>query len=173
MQTQPQDSATIYDESVFKILMDYEIGRCQRYASPISLLRIGLLPGRNPSENTKPPADILPIMLNARLRKADIPARIGNEFVALLPVTDEANARIVCNRLLRVTHGTFTVPLGFSTPISICIGLSSHLGGEGLNGEKLMQEAERALREARAHGAQSFAAYSDIAKTEPRNLPSN
>jgi len=159
------ETTSIYDESVFNILMEYEINRSKRYVSPVSLLRIGLMQARNAQDISRQTVSALSVMLNARLRRADIPAQFNDEFVVLLPVTDEANARAVCTRLLRVTHGTFTTPLGFSTPVSICIGLASHPGGDGLEAATLMREAQAALREARGHGTQSFAAYSDIAKS--------
>lgn len=168
MPAQQHEMTSIYDEDVFKILMEYEIKRSQRYASPISLLRIKLISGHSDLTDSQSPSAALAIMLNTRLRKADIPSKIGNEVFVLLPATDETSARAVCSRMLRVTHGTFTAPLGFTSPLSICIGLASHPGGEGLSAERLMQEAELALREARAHGAQTYSTFSDTLKSQTR-----
>ncbi len=151
----------IYDESVFRILMEYEVTRSRRYSTPLSLLRIALVlnkPSQGEAENAPL---VLAAMLNARLRGADIPARIGDEFAVLLPNTDETGGRVVCERFLRITPGTHTTPLGFSARVAVCIGLASHVGGPKLNAEQLMREAEEALKIARARGPQSYHAYSD------------
>lgn len=163
MLTEPSARPDVYDESIFKLLLDYEVARSQRYANPLSLLRIGLAL-INPTHVEAANAPIaLANILNVRLRRADIPARIGNDFVVLLPNTNETNARIVCERLLRITVGTQRTSLGLTTRVTICIGLASHGGGPNLNGERLMYEAESALKQARAVGPQTYRAYTDTA----------
>ena len=163
MLRQLPNQSELYDENVFKMLMEYEVSRSQRYPSPLSLLRIGLAlinPTRTEVENA-PIA--LATMLNMRLRQADIPARIGDEFAVLLPNTDETSARAVSERLLRIALGTHNTPLGFSTRVTICIGLASHAGGQTLNSERLMSEAVSALKQALALGPQTCRAFSDTA----------
>ncbi len=154
--------ASLYDESVFRILLDYEVTRSQRYVSPISLLRITLAISNPTSQEVKGAPAVLSTMLNSRLRSADIPAKVGNDYLVLLPATDESGARIVCERFLRITPGTHTAPLGFSSRVAVCIGLASHPGGSSLNTSRLMQEADAALKEARTRGPQTYVAYSDI-----------
>lgn len=154
----------IYDESVFKLLLDYEVARSRRYASPLSLLRIGLALSNPVSEETVNAPIALAQILNSRLRRADIPARIGDEFVVLLPNTNEINARTVCERLLRITVGTQRLNSGATTRVTICIGLASHSGGPTLSGERLMYEAEAALKQARAMGPQTYRAYGDTVR---------
>jgi GGDEF domain-containing protein len=95
------------------------------------------------------------------LRTADIPARIGNEFTVLLPNTDELGARVVCERFLRITPGTHTTPLGFSSRVAVCIGLTGHAGGPTINAAQLIREADEALKVARARGPQTYHAFSD------------
>jgi diguanylate cyclase (GGDEF)-like protein len=163
MLTEPTARPEIYDENIFKLLLDYEVVRSQRYANPLSVLRIGLaLINPTNVEATNAPI-ALASTLNARLRRADIPARVGNDFVVLLPNTNETSARIVCERLLRITVGTQRTSLGLATRVTICIGLASHGGGSNLNGERLMHEAESALKQARAVGPQTYRAYTDTA----------
>ena len=164
MMSQPSSPRPeIYDETVFKLLMDYELARSQRYATPVSLLRIGLaLINPTHAEAEGAPA-ALATMLNLRLRGADIPARIGNEFAILLPNTNESASRAVCERLLRITLGTQHTPLGFSTRVTICIGAANRNGGQPATASQLMQEAESALKNARARGPQTFHLYSDTA----------
>ena len=163
MLRQTSSQSDLYDESVFKTLMEYEVSRSQRYPSPLSLLRIGLAlinPTRTEVENA--PAAFA-TMLNARMRQADIPARIGNEFAVLLPNTNEMGARAVCDRLLRVTLGTQHTPLGFSSRVTICIGLASHGGGPTISAERLMTEAASALKQALSLGPQTYRAFTDTA----------
>ncbi len=161
MLAQTSGRSNIYDEGVFKILMEYEVARSQRYASPLSLLRIALVLNKpSPGEAENAPL-VLAAMLNARLRGADIPGRISDEFVVLLPNTDEIGGRVVCERFLRITPGTHTTPLGFSARVAVCIGLASHGGGKNLNAAQLMREAEEALKIARTRGPQSYHAFSD------------
>ena len=151
----------LYDENVFKMLVEYEIARFQRYPSPISLLRIGLAPINPTQEEAANAPTALATMLNMRLRQADIPARIGNEFVVLLPNTDEISARVVAERLLRIAVGTINTPLGFSARVTICIGLACHSGGPIFTAERLMSDAEAALRQARSVGPQTCRSFSD------------
>ena len=161
MLAQTSGRSNIYDEGVFKILMEYEVARSQRYKSPLSLLRIALVlnkPSRGEAENAPL---VLAAMLNARLRSADIPAKIGDEFTVLLPNTDEIGARVVCERFLRITPGTHTTPLGFSSRVAVCIGLASQRGGPNLNVEQLIRESAEALKIARARGPQNYHVYSD------------
>ncbi len=155
------DTNELYDENVFRALMEFEVTRSRRYPSPLSLLRIGLaLVNSTQAEIENAPA-ALATMLNMRLRQADIPARLGDEFLVLMPNTNEIGARAVCDRLLRITLGTQHTPLGFTTRVTICIGLASHKGGPGIDAETLMSQAEAALKQARALGPQTYRAFSD------------
>ncbi|MEW5938879.1 MAG: diguanylate cyclase [Chloroflexota bacterium] len=161
MLAQTPGRSNIYDESVFKILMEYEAARSQRYNNPLTALRMALVLNKpSPGEAENAPL-VLAAMLNARLRGADIPARIGDEFAVLLPNTDETGARGVCERFLRITPGTHTSPLGFSARVAVCIGVASSAGGPKLNAGQLMREAEEALKIARSRGPQTYHVYSD------------
>ena len=80
-----------------------------------------------------------------------------------MPNTNELSARVVCDRLLRITVGTQRTPLGFATRVTICIGLASHSGGPNLNGERLVNESEAALKQALALGPQTYRAFTDTA----------
>ena len=164
MTEQTGSGPSVYDETVFNLLFAHEIARAQRYAGPVTLLRVGLV-YRHPSEGEQENAPhVLGALLNARLRRSDIPARLGDEFVVLLTSTDHIGGRAVCERLLRLTPGTQTTPLGFSPGVAVCIGMSTHGGGPGLNGEQLMHEAVEALQIARARGQQSYHVYSDTVR---------
>jgi diguanylate cyclase (GGDEF)-like protein len=153
--------AELYDENVFKLLLDYEVARSQRYSNALSLLRIELaLTNPTQTETINAPVALATI-LNMRMRRADIPAFFGKGFAILLPNTNEASARTVCDRLLRMMVGTQHTPMGFTTRVNICIGMSSHSGGAELSSEKLLSEAEAALKQALALGPQTYRVFTD------------
>jgi diguanylate cyclase (GGDEF)-like protein len=161
MLPQSSNQPNVYDQNVFKILMEYEVARSQRYASPLSLLRMALALTKPSQEEAQNAPLALAAMLNARLRGADIPGKFGDEFAILLPNTNEMGARVVCERFLHITPGTHTTPLGFSARVAVCIGLASHAGGPGMNAAQLIRESEEALKVARARGPQNYQVYSD------------
>lgn len=155
--------AELYDENVFKLLLDYEVARSQRYSNPLSLLRIEIaLTNPTQMEKTNAPTALATI-LNMRMRRADIPARFGNGFAVLLPSTNETAGRTVCDRLLRMMVGTQHTPMGFTTRVNICVGLASHNGGPEISSQQLINEAEMALKQALALGPQTYRVYSDTA----------
>lgn len=164
MLSESDPRSEVYDENVFRFLMEYEVTRSQRYTSPLSLLRIRLALINPTSVETSNAPVALAHILNNRLRRADIPGRIGDDFVVLLPNTTLLNARTVCERLLRITVGTQRINSGIATRATICIGLASHSGGPTLNAERLLYEAEAALKQALAAGPQTYRAYGDTVR---------
>ncbi len=157
----------LYDEYVFRLLLEHEVAYAQRYPTPLSLLHIGLAL-INPTQAERENAPIaLAKILNSRLRRADIPARIGSDFLVLMPNTDEKGPRAVCERLLRTTLGTQQIEPGFATRVTICIGMASHPGGPTLSAERLMHEAKMALKQALALGPQTYHAYGDTLIRQP------
>ena len=159
---QTTELPNLYNEGVFRLLMDYEIKRSQRYASPVTLLRIAIvLDHPSPVELDQAPS-ALASLLNSRLRAADLPARFGNEYAVLLPTTDEAGGRVVCERFIHAAAGTHTTTHGLVTRLAICVGLSSHPGGPTLSTDALLTQAEAALAKARSHGPQHYVMYSKI-----------
>jgi predicted signal transduction protein with EAL and GGDEF domain len=152
----------LYNENVFRLLMDYEIRRSQRYVSPLCLLRLAIVMDHPTAQEIQNAPAVLNSILNSRLRAADLPAKIGGEYAVLLPVTDEAGGRALCERLLIVSRGTHQVDGGPTARLSLCIGMTSHPGGPSLRGDLLTQEAETALAKARQHGPQSYVVFSKI-----------
>jgi hypothetical protein len=148
-------------EFVFRMLMEYEISRSQRYPNPLALLRIGLALVKPTLTEVENAPIALANIISSHVRTIDISGKIGNEFAILLPNTNEAGARIVCERLMQITHGTHSARPGSSSRVSICIGLASHEGGPKLNSEQLMNDAESALQQALAVGPRTYRALSD------------
>ncbi len=147
----------LYQQEVFKILVEYELARSQRYPNPITLLHISLkLKNANP-KTEKSLKQIFAGLLNTSLRISDIPAHYGDDFLIFMPVTDDIGGRAAALRLISRLKGTRNATDGKIFDYSIHIGISSHPGGESITIENLMTEAEQALQEAREQGPEAYA----------------
>jgi diguanylate cyclase (GGDEF)-like protein len=142
----------IYSSDVFQILFDYEISRCKRYPSPLSLLLIEMTPHATNAEALGAASGIFSSAINAHLRSSDIPSKKGNRFTLLLPNSDKHGAQVVCERLLSVFKNKFETPEGNSVTFSLHIGTTTHAGGPTLDGKSILQKAEEALQQSRSKG---------------------
>ena len=155
----------LYSREVFQILLDYEVNRSQRYPSPLSLLDMVLLPGQQTTAVQEALDATIPAILNTHLRSADIPAKTSNQYLVLLPTTDESGGRAASERLLSLFKGLLQAESGVTFSVSAFIGISSHPGGLDLSGDILLQQASAALTHARQQGISTYTSYSDIDKT--------
>jgi predicted signal transduction protein with EAL and GGDEF domain len=152
----------LYNREVFDVLFEYEINRSQRYPNSISLLNIMIIPGEENPEIQEAMDSEISTLLNTHLRSADIPAKTGDQYLILLPITDENGGRSVCERLLSVFKGLIRSETGITFSVSAYIGLAFHPGGIGLSSTILIQQAASALKHARQQGLPTYTAYSDI-----------
>lgn len=153
---------TLYSWDVFKILLDYEVNRSQRYPSPLTLLDMAIEPQPNTPEIIKAAQATIASLLNSRLRSADIPAHFKEDYFVLLPTTDEPGGRAVCERLLSLFKGSFTAAEGESYTLTARIGLTTNLGGSNLSAEVLIQQAGSALNHTRSQSSKSYVSYSEL-----------
>jgi len=142
----------VYNMDVFKILLTYEISRCMRYPSPLTLIKIEVTPTAFNAEAMSAAPLIFSAALNTHLRSADIPARSGNLFSLLLPNTDKHGAQAVCERLLSVFKNKFEDTEGNSVTFSLHIGATTHPGGGDITGESILEKAEEALKQSKQKG---------------------
>ena len=85
-------------------------------------------------------------------RETDIVARLGGEeFVLLLPETNEAAAEIVAERLREKIEDNSRVFAGDELQISVSIGVAGATLGMS-NFEAMLKSADEALYEAKRHG---------------------
>ncbi|MCJ7434647.1 MAG: GGDEF domain-containing protein [Anaerolineales bacterium] len=152
----------LYNREVFEVLLEYEINRSQRYPSPICLLDILIVPGRQTTEPQQAMDAEISTQLNSHLRSADIPAKIGDQYLVLLPTTDERGARAVCERILSVFKSLLRSEAGTTFSVSVFIGLAFHPGEADLSSAILKQQAASALKHAHQQGLPTYTAYSDI-----------
>jgi hypothetical protein len=146
----------IYSSDVFEILLDYEISRCKRYPSPLSLLQIEMTPSALSAEALSAAPKIFSSALNSHLRSVDIPAKTGNMFFLLLPNSDRQGAVAVCERLLSVFKNKFETPNGDTITFSLHIGATTHIGGESITRENILQIAKEALQQSGLKGANTY-----------------
>ena len=90
------------------------------------------------------------------LRLVDIPARYGTGYLVLLPATNEAGARTLCDRLLAIFGKEFEMQAGRAVKFALQIGLASHAGGPTLMKEILIQTAETSLQQSRLKGVNTI-----------------
>jgi diguanylate cyclase (GGDEF)-like protein len=162
MNTQPNNSreAGLYDEQVFKVLVEYELSRAQRYPSPVTMLHIALNLGDTKPESAENIKNIFSDILNTSLRISDIPAHYGEDFLVLMPSTDENGAQAASGRLIARLKGTRSLTNGKLFKFSIHIGIATHPGGRGASVDQLLQQAEVALQDARKAGPQGYKVFS-------------
>jgi diguanylate cyclase (GGDEF)-like protein len=147
----------IFNRRHFEILARAEWGRFQRYGRPLSLLMLDV--DKFKSINDRFGHDAGDLVLKAiaddcssMKRETDIVARFGGEeFVLLLPETDEPAAEIVAERLRKQIEGHSRVFPGDENQISVSIGVAgATLGMAGF--EMLLKRADEALYQAKGRG---------------------
>lgn len=149
----------LYDGEVFTLLADYELSRAQRYPTHVTVLYITLnLDEAKPAiaESVK---QLFAGILNSSLRMSDIPAHYGNDFLVLMPATDEVGAQAAASRLIARLKGTRNFADGSLFKFTIHIGISTHPGGHEISAEDLIAEAKQASQEAKKQGPQALAIY--------------
>ena len=152
----------LYPPETFKILLEHEVNRSRRYRNPLTLIHIAI--EAEPNEPaTQHSAEVFAInALNLQLRETDIPCKRDDEFIILIPSTDEQGGRMLCQRL----ESLFTVqPQTYdrvSFKMIVYIGMASSPGDSSLAGNTLRQQASTAMQHARANRLSNAVTFSEI-----------
>jgi diguanylate cyclase (GGDEF)-like protein len=149
----------LYTGEVFTLLADYELSRAQRYPTPVTVLYITLNLDEAAPEIAEGVKQLFAGILNSSLRISDIPAHYGNNFLVLMPATDEVGGQAAASRLIARLKGTRNFADGNAFKFTIHIGVSTHPGGKGISAGELITEAEQAAQEAKKQGPQALAIY--------------
>ncbi|HEX9626004.1 MAG TPA: diguanylate cyclase [Acidiferrobacterales bacterium] len=97
-------------------------------------------------------------LLVGATRTEDTVARIGGaEFAILAPVTDRAEADVLCQRILAALRAQPFAQGAFAIPITVSLGLASLPDDDAEDIEGLIAIAERRLRYAKADGGDRVA----------------
>jgi len=146
----------VFNRRHFDTLARVEWGRFQRYGRPLSLLILDV--DKFKSINDQFGHDAGDLVLKAiaddcssMRRETDIDARFGGEeFVLLLPETNESAAGLVAERLRKQIED-HPDALGLGTQISVSIGVAGATLGM-LSFDVLLKRADEALYEAKRLG---------------------
>ncbi len=152
----------LYPFETFKILLEYEIKRSKRYSEPVTLVHLSVETD-NPGIEPQHGAEVFMInTLNVQLRDVDIPCRIDNEFLVLMPCTDEFGAKIVCSRLEELFRLEAEVYEKVSYKLNIHIGMNSLPSDRSLTSKRLMEGAFKAMKHARENHSRKTVVFSEI-----------
>lgn len=154
----------LYTRHIFGLLFNHEIARTHRYPCPLVLLRIAMQPETLPID--KPASNNISSIgrtLSNSIRHVDVPAQFGDDYLVLLPATDEAGGTVVGNRLLKRFRCDNTDQSGDIRSLDIHIGLASHAGGPTASAETILVQASKALEEARQRGSNALVNFREIA----------
>jgi diguanylate cyclase (GGDEF)-like protein len=157
----------LYTRDVFQVLFEYEVSRAQRYPTPLTLLCISLETEGQSPEALQQARQALIEILGRHLRVSDVPAYYGDDFVVLLPGTDELGGRTVAERIL----GRFRTTQKFTdrlTRMNVYIGLAWRESGSSISAEQLLAEATVAMNEARIRKSFTYLCFSEIADQLPK-----
>ena len=150
----------LYQQEVFKILAEYELARSQRHPNPITLMHVSLKLKNNNSKIEDSLKQIFYSLLNTSLRVSDIPAHYDDDFLILMPVTNDLGGQAATLRLISRLKGDInTMDEEKAYKYSIHVGIASRSGGESVTLEKLMAEAKQAMGDARNQGPEAFSIY--------------
>jgi diguanylate cyclase (GGDEF)-like protein len=145
------------------MLFNHEITRTHRYPSPLVLLRIATRYNPPPDEKTRNANTSVARTLFHSVRQVDVTAQYGDDYLVLLPATDEKGGTVVGNRLLKRLQSEFPSQSGENLPAAIFIGMATHSGGPDASAESILVQASEALEEARHRGGNAMVSFRDIA----------
>jgi predicted signal transduction protein with EAL and GGDEF domain len=162
METSFDHDIELYPPESFKTLLDHEVNRSRRYGDPLTLLHLAFeMDPDNPETHRSTEVFTINI-LNLRLRETDIPCKKDNEFLVLMPSTDEQGGRIACERLEKLFHIEHQTYDRVSFELSTFIGMATLPGDRSISGKKLLENAWQALQYARDHRSTNAVIFSEM-----------
>ena len=151
----------LYDQDVFRLLAEHELSRAQRYPNPLTLLFISLNLNEAKPRIAKSVKQLFAGILNSSLRLSDIPSHHGDDFVVLLPSTDEAGGVAAAQRLIARLKGTRNFADGNLFKFYVHIGVTTHPGGNKKTLDQMLNEAHIASQKAKRIGSQALSVLSE------------
>jgi predicted signal transduction protein with EAL and GGDEF domain len=162
METSLDHDIELYPPESFKTLLDHEVNRSRRYGDPLTLLHLAFETDPDNSE-THHSAEVFTInILNLRLRETDIPCKKENEFLVLMPSTDEQGGRMACERLEKLFHIEHQTYDRVSFELSTFIGMATLPGDSTISSKELLENASQALQHARANRLTNAVLFSEM-----------
>jgi diguanylate cyclase (GGDEF)-like protein len=153
----------LYPQKMLESLLDSEVLRAKRYPGPISVLYIGLRFDENPSKDILESAQsFLADILHSGLREVDMPGHYQGNYLVVMPESDAEGARKAAQRLVDKFQGKQVTRELREYAVSICAGVASHPGGEGISTVELLSRASMALWEAHRRGPRNLVMFEEI-----------
>jgi diguanylate cyclase (GGDEF)-like protein len=154
-----------------------EVQRSQRFDKSLSVLMLDIDHFKRINDQYGHPAGDavlkhLAEVVVSQLREVDLATRYGGEeFVVMLPETDDAAAMHGAERIRRAVAGaSFTLPDGSEISMTVSIGVASY-PGSAAGAEELIAHADQALYLAKQAGRNRVALYRDMLTAEIEKDP--
>jgi len=149
----------IYNQRHFRLLLDVELGRAQRYSRTMALMMIDVDDFKRINDTLGHPIGDRVLrgishILRAGLRRSDVLARYGGEeFAVILQETEVTAARAVTEKLRKDVETEAVFPDGRNGQVrtTVSIGLALYPGDAGDETE-LLARADEALYRAKRSG---------------------
>lgn len=152
----------LYPPETFNTLLEHEVHRSRRSGEPLTLIHLAVETDTS-GEHAQYGAEVFAInALNVHLRETDIPSKKGNEFLALMPATDEKGGLIVCDRLAKLFHTEAQIYDKVSFKLYIFMGMVTLPGDRSLTSNQLLENASRALQHARENRITKTVLFSEM-----------
>lgn len=153
----------LYPFETFETLLAHEVNRSRRFGSPLTLIHLAVETDSSGSDNIQHAAEVFAInALNVHLRNVDIPCKRGNEFLALMPSTDQQGGRIVSKRLEKLFFKEAEIYDKVSFKLFVYIGMATLPGDRSITSKRLMDSASQAMLYAREHQLEHTVVFSEI-----------
>jgi len=152
----------LYSLESFQTLLDHEVHRSRRYKTPLTLIHLAIETDPDRPEILHSAEMFTINILDVQLRDTDIPCRKGNEFLVMMPATDETGGRVVCERLAKLFNEPHQTYDRVSFNMTVFVGMASIPEGTALTSHKLMQQASTAMGHARDQRLTTAVIFSEI-----------
>ena len=160
------DVSNLYNLKHFKQMLNVELKRANRNSKPFSLIFFYLyfFKDINDTHGHQTGSSVLNKigkLLKDNLRETDISARYGgDEFVVILPQTDEKNAKIVAEKLRKlISKTTFSKEDRVTLKITASFGIATY-PIHSTNPETLLKLADQAMYMVKKSGRNGVRVYS-------------
>jgi len=152
----------LYPFETFTTLLEYEVKRSKRYADHLTLVHLVVETDDSGPDAQYGAENFAINVLNVQLRDVDIPCRIGNEFLVLMPCTDELGGRVVCDRLERLFRLEADVYDKVSFKLTVYIGMINAPGDKIPSSKQLTEGAAKAMNHARQNRLEKTVVFSEL-----------
>ncbi|HET9870131.1 MAG TPA: GGDEF domain-containing protein, partial [bacterium] len=160
----------LYNRRYFQQILDYELNRAKRYQQALSIIFIDLDHFKQINDRFgHSMGDLFLKQISQKLagmfRTTDLIARYaGDEFVAILPATQQEGAMILAHRI-QETLGDYQIMVrGTTLQVSVSIGVDTYENADGIGSITLIDRADKAMYEAKSHGRNCVRSFQELEK---------